>query len=101
MKDKRSIIRILNDDNYCLVYALLIAKAHPHVDDHPFYNSIRKQKYTKKNNSNHLADAINSMIKDCLVGFNGCSIQDVMLIESKLHQYLITPDRSNLSNCYD
>ena len=101
MKDKRSIIRILNDDNYCLVYALLIAKAHPHVDDHPFYNSIRKQKYTKKNNSNHLADAINSMIKDCLVGFNGCSIQDVMLIESKLHQYLITPDRSNLSNRYE
>ena len=28
LKDKRSIIRVLNDDNYCLVYALLFAWSH-------------------------------------------------------------------------
>ena len=41
------------------------------------------------------------MIKDCLIGVNGCGLNDIMMIESKLHQYLLTPDRSNLSNRYE
>ena len=58
LSEKRSILRVQNDDNYCLLYAILIAKA---IDDKEprCANRARKGDKITKSRVNYLAHKLN------------------------------------------
>jgi hypothetical protein len=87
---KKSIIKIINHDNMCLLRAILVAIAY-------YHNEPYKVDY-KKPSSKLMATHIKIIRQKLKLPEHGCGIREVFQIESFLEDYCITLIDGNCSN---
>ena len=79
LKPKRSVIRIMNDDEICCARAIIVAKAI--VDDHPQVKTI---KYSWKPLQKQLARQLQ---EEARVPLGPCGLDQIKLLEIVLSDY--------------
>lgn len=82
VKFKRSIIEIYNEDNFCLIRAIIIAIAYIEKDKN-YKNMVQRP------NNKTLRSKIIKVANDCNISSNGCGIKDIERLEQYFENYQI------------